>query len=187
MRPWNFMITNCPKHLFSPDLVTFYWAINGSSLTARDRVQSFVFALGACGRSWFHLCFSLLVFSEPSPNLACHFKHYRGCSLKEDSTYCQETIRPPWDIFLTAALCRYTLNAISHRSLHITGRMTCARWFSSRDGRTVSSSSLRIKMIRCSSVADVPTLSLSNHIFFFICWLIYSRHPISLGNELLLT
>lgn len=46
MRPWNFMITNYLKHLFSPDLVTFYCAINGSSLTARDGIQSFVFALG---------------------------------------------------------------------------------------------------------------------------------------------
>lgn len=65
--------------------------------------------------------------------------------------------------------------------------MTCARWFSSRGGRIVSNSSLRTKMIRCSSAAYVPTLSLSNHFFFFICRLIYSRHPISLGNELLLT
>lgn len=45
--------------------------------------------------------------------------------------------------------------------------MTCARWFSSRGGRIVSNSSLRTKMIRCSSAAYVPTLSLSNHFFFF--------------------
>lgn len=58
----------------------------------------------------------LLVFSAPPSNHPCHYKHYSGCSLKEDSAYCQETIRPLWDIFLKAVLCHYTLNAALHCS-----------------------------------------------------------------------